>query len=117
MDLHKIKRKNFRISVKGNDAVSIKINTVPYDVIDLNDGGIGIKLSAEDIFVAVGDEMVLELKIQDLVQTLRGKVAHISPSGSEEFLCGIQFLDMDDKTRTKLLDFLESCRKKIFKED
>ena len=117
MDLHKIKRKNFRINVKGNDAVSIKINTVPYDVIDLNDGGIGIGLTAEDIFVAVGDELMLELKIDNLVQTIRGKVVHISPSGSKEFICGIQFLDIDAKTKSKLLEFLDSCREKIFKEE
>lgn len=117
MDLHKIKRKNFRISVEGNEAVSIKINNVPYDVIDLNDGGIGIRLSTEDIFVAVGDEFPLELKIQNVVQTLQGKVVHISSSGSEEFLCGIQFITIDAKMKTKLLEFLEACRKKTFKEE
>jgi c-di-GMP-binding flagellar brake protein YcgR len=117
MDLQKIKRKNFRINVKGNAAVSVRINNVPYDVIDLNDGGIGILLSAEDIFVAVGDEFPLELKIQNVVQTLQGRVVHISPAGTEEFLCGIQFLSIDAKMKAKLLDFMEACRKKIFKEE
>lgn len=117
MDLHEIKRNYFRINVKGNDAVSVKINNVPYEVMALSDGGIGIRFSAEDILVSVGDELPLELKIKDLVQSLLGKVVHISPSGPEEFLCGIEFLNMDNNSKTKLMEFLESCREKIFKEE
>jgi hypothetical protein len=117
MDLHEIARKYFRISVKGNDAVSIKINKIPYEVLALNDGGIGIRLGSEDILVAVGDELPLELKIEDLVQKLQGKVVHISPSGPEEFLCGIEFLNMDKTTKAKLMDFLESCREKVFRDE
>ena len=117
MDLHEITRKYFRISIKGNDALSVKINNVPYEVLGVNDGGIGIRLTSEDILVSVGDEFPLEFKIEDLVQNLKGKVVHISPTGPEEFLCGIEFLDMDTKTKTKLMEFLESCREKIFKEE
>ena len=69
MDLHEIKRNYFRISVKGSDAVSVKINNIPYEVIGLNDGGIGIRLSSEDILVSVGDELPLELTIKDMVQS------------------------------------------------
>ncbi|KPK27508.1 MAG: hypothetical protein AMJ61_05610 [Desulfobacterales bacterium SG8_35_2] len=117
MDLHEITRKYFRISLKGNEAVSVKINNVPYEVMGLNDGGIGIKLTSEDILVSVGDEFPLELKIEDMMQSLQGKVVHISPAGAEEFLCGIEFLNLDTGTKKKLLEFLESCREKIFKED
>jgi c-di-GMP-binding flagellar brake protein YcgR len=116
MDLHDIKRKYFRISVKGNDAVSVKINKVPYEVMALNDGGIGILLKPEDMLIAAGDELPLELKIDDLVLTLRGKVVHITPMVSEEFHCGIEFMDIDKKGKAKVLNFLESCREKIFKE-
>ena len=57
MDLQDIMRKFFRISVKDIDDVSIRISNAPYDVIDVGDNGIGIRLSPEDIFVAVEDEM------------------------------------------------------------
>jgi hypothetical protein len=35
---------------------------------------------------------------------------------SEEFHCGIEFMDIDEKGKAKVLNFLESCREKIFKE-
>ena len=117
MVLQEIMRKYFRISVNGNDAVSIKINNVPYEVIDVGDHGIGIRLSPEDIFVAVEDELPIELKIEGLVHNLQGKVVHISPEGPEEFLCGIEFTNIDKKTKTKLMEYLQSCREKIFKEE
>lgn len=117
MDLHEIKRNYFRISVKGSDAVSVKINNIPYEVIGLNDGGIGIRLSSEDILVSVGDELPLELTIKDMVQSLLGKVVHITPLGPKEFLCGMEFLNMDNKTKKKVMEFLELCRENIFKEE
>ncbi len=117
MDLHEIKRNYFRINIKENDDVSVKINNVPFEVMGLNDGGIGIRLSSEDILVSVGDELPLEFKIKNLVQTLLGKVVHISPFGPEEFLCGIEFLNMDNETKVKLMEFLESRRENIFKEE
>ncbi len=54
MDLHEIKRKHFRVSIAGNDAISIKINNIPYEVMNLNDSGIGIWLSPEDILRRCG---------------------------------------------------------------
>ena len=117
MDLQEIMRKYFRISVKENDAISININNVPYDVIDVGDRGIGIRLNPEDIFVAVEDELPVELKIDDTVHNLQGKVVHISPSGPEEYLCGIEFINIDKNTQEKLMAYLQSYREKIFKEE
>lgn len=117
MDLHEIKRNYFRISVNGSDAVSVKINNIPYEVMDLNDGGIGIRLSSEDILVSVGDELPLELTIKDMVQSLLGKVLHITPLGSKDFFCGMEFLNMDNQTKAKVMEFLELCRENIFKEE
>ncbi len=117
MDLQEIMRKYFRISVTGNDDVSIKINNVPYEVIDVGDSGIGIRLSPEDIFISVEDELPIELKIEGMVHDLQGKVVHISPSGPEEFLCGIEFTNFDKKTKAKLLEYLQSWRVKIFNEE
>ena len=117
MDLQEITRKYFRISVMENDAVSININNVPYDVIDVGDRGIGIRFGPEDILVSVEDELPIELKIEDRVYNFQGKVVHISPSGPEEFLCGIEFTNIDKKTKLNLMEYLQSCRGKIFKEE
>ena len=49
MDLQEIMRKYFRVSVKGDGDISIKINEAKYEVIDVGDHGIGIKLTPEEV--------------------------------------------------------------------
>jgi len=117
MDLHEIKRKYFRINLKGNEAVSVRINNVPYEVFDLSDGGIGLQLSSEDILLTEGDELPIELHIQGQVLNLNGKVKHINPIGKEEYLCGIEFMNVAEKIRSRLMKFLQACREKIFREE
>jgi len=117
MDLQEIMRKYFRISVRGNGDISIKINEAQYEVIDVGDHGIGIKLGPEDIFVAVEDELPIELKIEGMIHNLQGKVVHISPEGPDEFLCGIELINIDKKSKEKLMEYLQTCRENIFKEE
>ena len=117
MDLQEIIRKYFRINVKGNGDISIKINEAKYEVIDIGNNGIGLKLSPEDIFVAVGDELPIELTIEGMIHHLKGKVVHISPAGPEEFLCGIEFISISKESKDKLIKYLQTCREKIFKEE
>ena len=117
MDLQEIMRKYFRISVRGNGDISIKINEAEYEVIDLGDNGIGLKFSPEDIFVAVEDELPIELTIEGMIHHLQGKVVHISPAGPEEFLCGIEFINIDKKSKDDLMNYLQTCRENIFKEE
>ena len=117
MDLQEVMRKYFRISVKGNGDISMKINDAKYEVIDVGDRGIGIKLTPEDIFVAVEDELPIELKIKGVIHNLQGKVVHISPAGPEEFLCGIEFIKLDKKTKDELMQFLQNYKENLFQEE
>src|SRR5210317_61774 len=117
MDLQEIIRKYFRINVKGNDDISLKINEAKYEVIDIGDNGIGLKLSPEDLFLAVEDKLPIELTIEGMIHHLQGKVVHISPAGPEEFLCGIEFINISKESKDKLIDYLQTCREKIFKEE
>jgi len=114
MNLQEIKRKYFRISVLGSDDISMKINDATFEVIDMGDHGIGIRLTREDIFFAVDDELPITLKLKGITHNLKGKVVHISPSGPEEYLCGIDLLNLDEQTRGELMDYIESCKEKIF---
>ena len=117
MDLQEIMLKYFRISVKKCGDISIKINEAIYEVIDVGDNGIGIRLTPEDIFVAVEDELPIELKIEGIVHNLQGKVKHISPAGPDEFLCGIEFINIDTKAKENMMEYLQNCREDIFKEE
>jgi PilZ domain len=116
MDLQKIKRKEFRINVKGNAAFALKINNVPYELIDISSSGLGIKLTAEDIFFNVKDEMQFEIAVENQIFKLKGKIVHINPIGPEDFKCGIQLDDYDQDTKTKWINFLKAYREKIFNE-
>jgi len=114
MDLQEIKRKYFRISVQGNDDISMKINDASFEVIDMGDHGIGIRLSSEDIFFAVDDELSIKLELKGIVHNFLGKVVHISPFGPEEYLCGIDLVNLDEQTKDELRGYLESCKDKLF---
>jgi PilZ domain len=116
MDLQEIKRKQFRINVKGNSAFALKVNNVSYELIDIGNTGIGIKLTSEDIFFNVDDELPLEIKAENQIFTLKGKVVHINPDGPVDFVCGIRFIDFDQNTQAKWMNFLQSYREKIFNE-
>lgn len=116
MDLQKIKRKEFRIKVKGNAAFALKINNVSYELIDISTVGLGIKLTAEDIFFHVKDELLFEVTAENQIFNLKGKIVHINPIGPEDFKCGIQLVDSDQNTKTKWMNFLKAYREKIFTE-
>ncbi|MEN8231902.1 MAG: PilZ domain-containing protein [Thermodesulfobacteriota bacterium] len=117
MDLQEAMRKNFRINVKGNSDISVKINDAKYEVFDVTDNGIGIIFSPEDILIAVDDELPIELTIKETSHNLQGLVVHISPQGPEEFLCGIKFIDIDKNSKEILMQYLQTCKEKIFKEE
>jgi c-di-GMP-binding flagellar brake protein YcgR len=116
MEIQEVIRQYFRINVKDTDSITIKVDGHKYDVVDVGDSGIGIRLSPEDIFLAVEDELGIELNIDGIVHNLQGKVVHISPNGPEEFLCGIEFIKIDKKSQEQLMDYLRNSRTEIFQE-
>ena len=116
MEIQEVIRQYFRINVKDTDSITIKVDGQKYDVVDVGDSGIGIRLSPEDIFLAVEDELGIELNIDGIVHNLQGKVVHISPNGPEEFLCGIEFIKIDQKSKEQLMGYLQNSRTEIFKD-
>ncbi|MBW2466322.1 MAG: PilZ domain-containing protein [Deltaproteobacteria bacterium] len=117
MDLQEAMRKIFRIDISDNDDLSVKINDKTYELFDLGDNGIGLKLGTEDIFLDVGDELSVELTIKNKVLNLQGKVVHISPEGLVDRLCGIEFFNIDNEAQENLKEYIKSCREKIFEEE
>ena len=116
MEIQEVIRHYFRITVKETDSITIKVDGQKYDVVDVGDNGIGIRLSPEDIFLAVEDELGIELNIDGIVHNLQGKVVHISPNGPEEFLCGIEFVKLDVKSKDQLMGYLQNSRTEIFND-
>jgi c-di-GMP-binding flagellar brake protein YcgR len=42
-------------------------------------------------------------------------VVHISPEGPEELLCGIEFINIDKNSKEKLMQYVQTCKERIFK--
>jgi c-di-GMP-binding flagellar brake protein YcgR len=114
MDSKAAMRKHFRVSVRGNNDISVMINDVKYEIFDISEGGIGILLSAEDIFISAGDELQVDLTIKETTNNVQGKVAHISPEGPEEFLCGIEFININQDLKGFLAHFVQSYKESMF---
>ena len=115
MDSKVAMRKHFRVGVKENTDISNKINDVEYEMFDISEGGLGILLSPEDIFISEGDKLQIELTIKETTYNLQGKVAHISPEGPQELLCGIEFINIDKDIQNIVAQFVQVCKDDLFK--
>ena len=116
MELQDIIRHHFRVTVQKSDKISIKVNGVEYEIVDMGLQGIGISLTPEDIFLTVEDFLDIELNIDGIIHKLEGKIVHISPQEPEVFLCGIEFIKLDKKTKQKLIDYIKNYRSHVLKD-
>ncbi len=114
MDSKVAVRKYFRVNLKENNDISVMINDAKYEIVDISEGGIGILLNPEDIFIAEGDELHIELTMKGSPNYLQGKVTHISTGSPGESLCGIEFINIDQGKKDIVAQFVEACKKNIF---
>ena len=106
-------RKFFRIPVDETSKVTIKIGGANYVVVNVAAGGVGIFLDDVNTF-ETGDKVTdIVLSIDDVSCEVTGCIAHVSPDDTN-YLCGIEILDMDDKTRTLLQRFIDDHRASLF---
>jgi len=114
MELQKIIRNYFRIAISEEDRVTIKADGHDYAVIDVGNRGVGIRLTEEDILLNKNDNLDVEIMLGANKLHLKGKVAHISIDDTGQYLCGIEFIQMDKKSKQGLLDYLNQTRRKFF---
>ncbi len=115
-DLRKVFRQSFRVPIDENDDVTVRINNQRFNVINISAQGIGIHLKAAEIF-CVGDILdAIELNLNGEKLGLKGKVCHITPHSPGHYLCGMEFLDMDESVEQKLRDFIHGYQAKLFNQ-
>ena len=110
-----VSRKSYRLPIKDRDANFLEANGKTYPLLDISTEGvcIGIEsaspLSSEDIQpsckLTLGDENF---------DGLEGEVVHASLDGDGNWICGIQWLKVDDNTLKSLENKLATLRKEIF---
>jgi len=105
--IQKISRNSFRIPINELDNVTLQINNHPYEIINITSVGISIYLVNADVFF-IGDVIEkIELYIEGERLVFQGRVRHISPKGSDGYLCGIELIETITNSRRILLDYIQ----------
>ena len=112
-EMQKISRHAFRIPITELDNITLRINSKPFEIINITSAGISIHLVSVDDF-SVGDVIdAIELDIDGELHTFQGKVRHISPRDTAGYLCGIEFMDSIKNRKRSFLDFLQKKYKNV----
>ena len=102
-------RRAFRLpSVAAN--VVVKVNGSAYEVVDICRDGVGLRIAKDAPFPIAGEKVSLTVSLAGAAHEAVGRIIHVSPDFSDQYLCGIQFIDLKDKFRKTLVTFLESRR-------
>ena len=105
----------FRVPVSDPHGVKALLGGHRYDVINLEKRGISIRLLKGEKPFGIGDILPsIELTLQDHVLNLRGKVVHVSFHEKECSVCGLRFIDMDEKSVQLISGFYQHLRKQMF---
>ena len=105
-DIQKISRSVFRIPVDESDKLSVRVNGLSFQLINITSIGISIHLDTADVFY-VGDTIdTIELDIDGNQFTFRGNVRHISQRDSDGYLCGIELMNSMKSRKRSFLDFI-----------
>ena len=111
--MQKISRNSFRIPIDELDNLTLRINSDPFEVINITSAGISVHLRSADDF-SVGDMIdAIELDIDGELHTFQGKVRHISPRDSEGYLCGIELMDSIKNRKRSFLEFIQEKYKNV----
>jgi len=113
-DLQKIIRKNYREPIADADAVCAKIDGRTHRVYDIDSRGLGLIVPSLGVFLA-GASYNITLHLGDNTIAFQGKATHISRHGiSGECLCGIEFIDLNQKDEHTLQQFLAAHHARLF---
>lgn len=116
LELLDIIRESFRAPSDEFGTVSLQIGDQHFDVVNIGTHGIGILLSQGDAF-SINEKLgSINLIWQGNAFPLQGKVVHISPDESGNYLCGIELTKLDEESDKKLREHLEQYRHTLFEK-
>ncbi|HET97453.1 MAG TPA: PilZ domain-containing protein [Desulfurivibrio alkaliphilus] len=111
-----IVRHDFRVPVSSSDAIKLKVDGKEYEVINLSNHGIGFRFSTLALFKTGSTVEEIELTIGGQQLRLAGRVIHVSRLG-EDYLCGIDLLNLTETSRRSLESSVSRIRTRLFKEE
>ena len=98
-------RNFFRIPVEDIHDASITIKETKYSVINIATHGVGFYLEDTDTFEVDTELLNIDLSLNGVTTTIKGRIAHVSPSNIN-YLCGIEIIDMNEQTADSLFYFM-----------
>ncbi|MBU0731035.1 MAG: PilZ domain-containing protein [Proteobacteria bacterium] len=109
-------RQCFRLQLTGSEVITADIKDDTFEIVDLGINGVGITLKYGNLF-SVGEELTLSLTLDGKKFSLQGVVVHISPDTYDNFLCGIELINLDKDSAKKFETYFQQHRAKIFQNE
>lgn len=108
-----VSRKSYRLQIGDRDTHLLEANGRRYPLLDISTEGVGIEaanpISSDDIKPSC--KLILGEQSFD---GLEGEVVHSSLDADGNWICGIQWLKIDDETLKSIEQMLIRLRKEIF---
>lgn len=116
-DLEEIIRDSFRMPVGESDDIAVVIDGQSFDVINISNTGIGIRVEDPGNF-SVSDVLDgSEIHIQGKTINPKLEICHISPQVQGGYICGIRFINLKNEGYNLISDFIQRKGKELFKRD
>jgi len=116
MDLEQITRDIFRIPVLETHDVTALLEKQNFPVINVGSKGIGILLTDEESFPVSDQIFDIMLRLMGKEFELQGKIVHVSPHESGNYLCGIELLDLNNECEQTIASYIKNHRSSMFIE-
>jgi len=116
MDLEQITRDIFRIPVLESHDVTALLEKQLYPVINLGSKGLGILLIESEAFPVSDQIFDISLRLMGKTFELQGKIVHVSPHETGNYLCGIELIDLDNDCKQTIADYIKNHRSSMFIE-
>lgn len=103
-------RRAFRLPSMAAANVMVEVNGTGYEVVDICRDGVGLRIAKDASFPVAGERVRLTVTLDGAVHDAAGRIVHVSPDFSDQYLCGIQFVDLKGKFLKILHTFLDARR-------
>lgn len=110
-----VKRKDYRLKLKGELAFSVTIGNDNYPLIDASVSGVCIAIESDSPLEEDDELMHCSVILnQHRFDGLHGEVVHKSTNGEGNWICGIQWLDVEKEISKELKQALFTLRQEMF---
>jgi hypothetical protein len=110
-----VTRKSYRLQVKHKKQFFLKIDECCFPLVDISDSGICISVQADTEFPQDAILKSCELILGDRsFDNLEGEIVHMSVDGDGNWISGIKWTLIDEKTHPDLEELLAHLRREFF---